>query len=153
MPPILRSRLAVFGLLATFLIPVGMSSLRGLTHILTCTDSKETPFTISIAPPELGGISVTSSNRITRGDADGVCGGLFLEMGARIESEDTIQFELGISNRSDDLWRGTIAVTLEGTEIPVSIGEIRAGGQEIESITFQLDEGDHEIDGSLLIGP
>lgn len=153
MPPILRSRLALFGLLATFLVPVAMSSLRGLTHILTCTDSKETPFTIVVAPPELGGVSVTSSNRITRADQGGVCGGLFLEMGASIEDEQTIAFELGISNRSDDLWRGTIAVKLEGTEIPVGIGEIQAGGKETESISFELSEGQHEVEGSLLIGP
>ncbi len=153
MPPILRSRLALFGLLATFLVPVGMSSLRGLTHILTCTDSKETPFTIFIAPPELGGVQVTSSNRITRGEEDGVCGGLFLEMGASIQGSDTIAFDLGIANRSDDLWRGTIAIKVEDTEIPVGIGEIPAGGERTESVSFQLDEGQHEIDGSLLIGP
>lgn len=153
MPPILRTRIALFGLLATFLVPIGMSSLRGLTHLLTCTQAQENPFTVSIAPPELGGVEITSSNRITRGDEEGVCGGLFLEMAARARTENEVEFVLGIANRSEHLWRGTVALRLGDVLIPVGIGEIEAGREEKESISFELEEGQHEIDGSLLIGP
>ncbi len=73
MPSGLRSRLALIALLGAFLIPIGMSSLRGLTHVLTCKQSAETPFTLvtveGLAPQLL------SSSRITKGDEKFLCGG------------------------------------------------------------------------------
>ena len=46
MPSILKSRIAIVALLAVFLIPVGTSSLRGLTHVLTCEAEVEKPFSV-----------------------------------------------------------------------------------------------------------
>lgn len=148
----------MLGLMAAFLIPIGMSSLRGLTHVLSCETKEKTPFAIQIPPPELGPPSITSSNRITRGDALGACAkpgeaGLFLEMGAKVLAQDKIAMIVGITNRSKLDWKGTVEVHLDDTAIPVGIGEIKAGDTEEDSVEFELDEGTHEINGSLLIGP
>ncbi|MGH2809124.1 MAG: hypothetical protein ACRDKT_17810, partial [Actinomycetota bacterium] len=64
MPPILRSRLALVALMGAFLIPIGMSSLRGLTHVLSCKQEARQPFTVIVSP--VGEPEVLSSMRISR---------------------------------------------------------------------------------------
>ena len=68
MPSALRAQVALIGLLAVMLIPIGTSSLRGLTHILSCQGNNDTPFSIDV--PEDGPPIVSSSAVITR-DPDG----------------------------------------------------------------------------------
>jgi hypothetical protein len=150
-PPILRSRLALVLFLGVFLIPIGVSSLRGLTHVLTCDEEVATPFTISI--PETGVPSITSSATFTRDQADGQCGGLFLNMAVRQAGPDKIQVVLPIQNRSEDTWRGSVELDLGGTKVPVDIGEIESGATESDTIDVDVDRGTTEIEGSLLIGP
>ena len=151
MPSILRSRLALFALMGIFLIPIGTSSLRGLTHVLTCRDAVEQPFTLVVppnGPPEL-----LSSLRITREKPEKLCGGLTMDARVSAAGEGKIAFELPIKNSTEFVWRGTVKLQLGQTSIPVDIGEIAAGDTESDTVTFDLDEGTHEVDGSLLIGP
>ena len=151
MPSILRSRLALFALMGIFLIPIGTSSLRGLTHVLTCTEEVKQPFTLVVppnGPPEL-----LSSLRITRDVPDKLCGGLTMDPRVSSTPEDKVAFKLPIKNSTEYVWRGTVKLQLDKTSIPVDIGEIAAGDTESDTVTFDLDEGTHEIDGSLQIGP
>src|SRR5690606_7818095 len=78
MPSALRAQVALIGLLAVLLIPIGTSSLRGLTHILTCREASATPFSIEV--PEDGPPVISSSTVIERDPSgeiasDEVCGG------------------------------------------------------------------------------
>jgi hypothetical protein len=138
-------------LLGVFLIPVGVSSLRGLTHILTCDEEVATPFTISI--PESGQASITSSATFTPEQADGQCGGLFLNMAVGNPEPDKVRIVLPIQNRSPDTWRGSVELDLGGTKVPIDIGEIKSGATEQDTIDVNVDEGTTEINGNLLIGP
>lgn len=151
MPPLLRSRIALFALLGAFLIPIGVSSLRGLSHVLTCQEEAETPFSMVI--PQRGDPLVTTSTRITRGQEEGVCGGLTLNMAARIVEGGKVAMVLPITNNTQYLWRGTVKLVVAGTSIPVDIGEIPAGETEADSVPLNLPPGTHSISGSLLIGP
>ena len=151
MPSSLRSRLALFALLGAFLIPIGMSSLRGLTHVLTCDEQVKQPFELIILPE--GDPIVTSSTRLQRGQEAGLCGGLEVNMQARIRGENEIAMIVPIKNNSDELWRGTVKLSLGRTSIPVGIGEIEAGATEQDTLEFDLEEGTHQLNGSLLIGP
>ena len=150
MPSILRSRLALLALLGAFLIPIGMSSLRGLTHVLTCREETKQPFTVVITD---GRPEVLSSIRIGRRDTGRLCGGLSLETQARAGDDDEITLVLPITNHTDDPWRGTVSVVIGSTTIPVDIGEIPAGETRQDSISVNLDQGTTEVSGSLLIGP
>src|SRR3546814_12466213 len=95
MPSALRAQVALIGLLAVLLIPIGTSSLRGLTHILTCRDRSATPFSVEV--PETGPPIISSSTVIER-DPSGevisneVCGGLTLDlvMGTRAENRTDV---------------------------------------------------------------
>lgn len=151
MPSGLRSRLALFALLGTFLIPIGMSSLRGLTHVLTCKESAETPFTLITPkgePPQL-----LSSSRITIEDEEFLCGGLSLNMGARALGPGRVEMILPITNHSEYLWQGSVTLVVGDTSIPARIGQIPAGETRTDTLELTLDPGTREVTGALLIGP
>lgn len=157
MPSALRAQVALIGLLAVLLIPIGTSSLRGLTHILTCHDRSATPFSVDV--PETGPPTISSSTVIER-DASGevitrdVCGGLSLDlvMGSRVENRADVT--LVIHNSSRFGWRGSVQLRLGDTTIPIDIGKIDAGDTGTDSFELRLESGRrYEIEGSLLIGP
>ena len=152
MPSILRSRLALFAILGAFLIPIGMSSLRGLTHILVCEDRFQQPFTMVVGPD--GRAEILSSLRITKDpQSDQICGGLTIEPRARTDDDGRVAFTLPVKNNTDYYWRGTLAVQLGDTRIPLDVGEVGPGSTASDTVRFRLGEGQHEVDGSLMIGP
>ncbi len=151
MASILRSRLAVAALLGVFLIPIGLSSLRGLTHVLTCSEQVESPFTVVVGGD--GGPMVVSSTQLVAGTEPGLCGGLDVVMLARPAGTDRIQLTVEVANRTNHPWLGTIDLNLDGNSIPVDIGRVASGEFEQDTVLFRLDPGSHELDGSLLIGP
>jgi hypothetical protein len=149
-PSILRSRIALLTLLGAFLIPIGMSNLRGLTHVLTCKQEAETPFTLINDGPEP---QLLSSTRISADDDEFVCGGLSLNMGARGEGPGKVTMILPITNHSKYLWQGTVTLKLGNTTVPADIGEIGPGETQQDEIPIELEPGALEVNGSLLIGP
>lgn len=153
MPSVLRSRVALFALMGAFLIPITVSGLRGLTHILTCQDKVETPFTIFV--PETGPPLVSSSTRIERGQEEGLCGGLLLVLKAK-GGNDSVEMIVLITNNTQDPWRGTVQLALEGqtsVKLPIDIGSIPSGETAKDTVQISLGSGTTEIGGSLLIGP
>ena len=157
MPPALRARVALVGLIAVLLIPISTSSLRGLTHILTCDETTSAQFSVSV--PAKGPPVILSSSVITR-DASGtasnneVCGGLTLDvqMGSTAPKRATVT--LTITNHSDYGWRGSVQLHLDDTDIPIDIGQIDAGTTAEDTFVLHLDEGrTYALEGNLLIGP
>ncbi len=138
-------------MLGAFLIPIGMSSLRGLTHVLTCKQSVETPFTLVTVEglePQL-----LSSSRLSKEDSDFLCEGLSLNIGARAKGENSVEMILPIRNHSEFLWQGTVTLELNGTSIPADIGSIPAGQTRTDVVPVNIPKGTSEVTGSLLIGP
>ena len=157
MPSALRAQVALITLLGVLLIPIGTSSLRGLTHILTCQEAAAAPFTIQV--PEEGPPSIQSSAAIER-NPDGsvpdpsVCGGLTLDVFIGGDEEDRADVTLAITNSSEFGWRGSVRLELDAVAIPIDIGDIGAGETASDSFVLRLDEGsEYEIEGDLLIGP
>ncbi len=157
MPSALRAQVALIGQLGVLLIPIGTSSLRGLTHILTCQEAAATPFSIEV--PVDGPPSITSSATIER-NPDGsvpdrsVCGGLTLDLLIGSRTEDRADVTLAITNESEYGWRGSVQLQLDDLDIPIDIGEIDSGETAQDDFELRLDEGEsYEIEGDLLIGP
>lgn len=157
MPSALRAQVALIGLLAALLIPIGTSSLRGLTHVLTCRDRSATPFAVEV--PEEGPPVISSSTVIER-DPSGalvpneVCGGLVLELVMGPADGARAEMALRVTNKSEYGWRGSVQLDLGGTDIPVDIGEIPAGDTVQDTFEVDLDRGRrYEIEGNLLVGP
>ena len=150
-PPGLRSRLALVTLLGVFLIPIVSSSLRGLTHVITCRRAAEIPFTITI--PEDGPADIISAVTLERGEDSALCGGLRLRPAVGRAGPGKVAVTLAIENQTDFTWRGSAELHLGATAIPVSIGRIRPGATASDTLELRVDEGTHELDGTLLIGP
>jgi hypothetical protein len=150
-PSVLRSRMALIALLGAFLIPILLSSLQGLTHVLTCQEATNVPFTVQL--PSHGQPTISSSSVITREQANGLCGGLHLDMKVGQESNNKVKIILPIANGTKHDWQGSVKLKLGGTTVPVRIGTIPAGETREDTIHFHVDPGTHEINGSLLIGP
>lgn len=157
MPSALRAQVALIGLLAVLLIPIGTSSLRGLTHILTCKDQSATPF--SVVVPEQGAPTISSSTVIERtpeGEppSNEICGGLTLDLIMGAATTNRAEMTLAITNNTDYGWRGSVQLNLGDTTVPIDIGGIESGQQARDTFEVRLDRGrTYEIDGSLLIGP
>lgn len=153
MPTAIRQRLALVALMGAFLIPITVTGLRGLTHVLTCQESAETPFSIEVS--EQGPPRVTSSQRFERGAGSGLCGGLVLDLRAQGDRK-TVKMIVLITNNTGSLWRGTVKLALTGQTsltFPVDIGEIPAGRTARDEVDMTLQPGTTEVGGSLLIGP
>ena len=153
----LRAQVAFIGLLAVMLIPIGTSSLRGLTHILSCQGRNDTPFSIDV--PEDGPPIVSSSAILTR-NPDGsvptseLCGGLTLDLTMGSQTEDRADVVVSIANNSDYGWRGSVQIRLDDIAIPIDIGEIGAGEVARDQFELRLEAGrTYAVEGTLLIGP
>jgi hypothetical protein len=158
MPSALRAQVALIGLLAVLLIPIGTSSLRGLTHILTCQEDSATAFTVDV--PVEGAPTITSSAPSIERNEDGtvdtneLCGGLILDVLMGSRRAERADVTLAITNNSEYGWRGSVQVRLDGTLIPIDIGNIDAGETATDDFELRLDAGEsYAIEGKLLIGP
>ncbi len=144
--------MALVLLLGIFLIPIGTSSLRGLTHVLTCREPANVPFTIVI--PESGPATILSSTTIERGEERGLCGGLRVNPSVGNEAPGRLRITLAITNETRFAWRGTVQLRVGDTTIPADIGRIAAGATGTDTLhDVRIDPGTHEIDAALLIGP
>jgi hypothetical protein len=148
-PSALRARVALFALVASFLIPVFLSSLRGLTHVLTCRQQVATPFRFQIVP------GAEPIQLASPGGAapQQVCGGLSVDVFPRSAGESRIAIEVPIRNDSDSTWHGTVLLRLGNIDLPVNVGKVESGSTGSDTLVVDLDPGLHEVSGSLLIGP
>ncbi len=157
MPSALRAQVALIGLLAVLLIPIGTSSLRGLTHILSCQAGNDTPFSIDVpvdGPPIVSSSAVLTRNPDGTVPTNELCGGLTLDLVMGSETEDRADVIVSITNNSDFGWRGSVQIRLDDTAIPIDIGEIAAGETATDEFELRLDAGEtYAVEGTLLIGP
>lgn len=139
------------GLLGIFLIPIGLSSLSGFRHVITCQQRTRAPFTLDI--PDQGPPTVLSAITLQRGGNAELCGGLTLDMAVRPSSPGKVAIILPITNHTRYAWRGSVKLVVGHTSVPVGIGEIRAGATRSGTVDVRVDPGIHVVGGSLLIGP
>ncbi|HSJ27859.1 MAG TPA: hypothetical protein VLB67_06570 [Acidimicrobiia bacterium] len=150
-PAVLRSRLALVALFVVFLIPVTQSSLRGLTHVLSCTERVDTPFQVILFEDD--DPIVTGSSSITADQPTTLCGGLAVQIGAGPSESADIDVMVTVANESINDWFGTVELDVVGVRVPIDIGRIDAGATEERSISLRLPDGVTEFGGSLLVGP
>jgi hypothetical protein len=156
MLPLLRSRVALFLLVGSLLIPLRISTLDGLTHVLTCREQVDTPFSLVLDPHRAPIVisAMTFGREAAAVDRLGrLCGDLAVDLRARILSPDRFEMDVPITNNSRHPWQGTVLLRVGTTDIPVGIGAIQPGQTETDSVQLRPDPGQHEVSGSLLIGP
>lgn len=139
-------------LLGIFLIPVANSTLRGLTHVLTCEAAVDATLQIDNT---VGDDSVLlSADTITADDEDGLCGGLTVDLQLASTTEDAADVVVEIVNDTDVDWQGSVELEFSGISVPVAIGDVAAGETATDTITLNIEpDRTYEISGTLLIGP
>ncbi|HUO47116.1 MAG TPA: hypothetical protein VM470_09845 [Acidimicrobiia bacterium] len=149
MPALLRSRLAVAVLFGVFLIPVLLSSMRGLTHVVSCTEEVERPFQVEF----VGGEALLTGSAVVVAGEERLCGQLTASMSVRSDGANRLAVTIPISNSGEGAWRGTVQLEVGSTVVPVSLGLVPAGESRSPTVILRLPEGVSSFRGSLLIGP
>jgi len=152
-PPLLRSRLAFVALFAVFLIPVAGSSLRGITHVLTCREPVAAPFEIILLPDSPPVVMSAALLDPAAGPGEALCGGLGADISVAALEDGRVEVAAVLTNVTPTAWRGTVYLEVAGTRIPIDIGGVEPGETRREAITVRLPEGTTSVDGSLLLGP
>jgi hypothetical protein len=137
-------------LLGLVLIPAGLTSLRGLTHVLTCSENVEQPFEVVFLEGE--GPILTGSTQV-RPNQGLLCGALSASVSVSSSEANRLDLTIPISNLSNAPWRGTVRLKVAETRVQVPIGVVPAGETRSETIHLRLPDGVTTLDGSLLIGP
>ena len=151
MPALIRPRVAVFVLFGVFLIPVLLSTLKGLTHVVTCTREMATPFAVSVGD-EIAPV-ITGSAVVEAGAAEPCGADLRVDVSVSARGPDEIAVTIPIANDGTSDWRGTVRLQVGDTVIPFRIGLVPAGETRSETVVLRLPEGSTGFSGSLLIGP
>lgn len=149
MPGTLRSRIALLAAAAAFFLPVLASSPRGLTHLLTCSEASQTPFSIVIRP----GLHPVLATSEQGESGPTLCGGLTLDMRAGVRGPETVTMHVLLTNKTAHPWRGTVAMTVGALQVPLPLGRIGPGATASAAVDLHLLPGAHSFDGALLLGP
>ena len=159
MPSALRAQVALIALLGVLLIPIGTSSLRGLTHILTCQESAAAPVQHRRCPR-------TGRRRSTSSTSDraqprrqrarpSVCGGLTLDVLDRQRARRTGPTSPSPSPTTAST-AGAARCSSSSTTSTSRSTSARSAPARPPPTTFELrlDEGStYEIEGDLLDRP
>ncbi len=154
LPTSLRARIALVGLLGIFLIPASSAPLRGLTHILSCSEAVEATVFIDNSDAD-SGVALGSADSIDLEDPDPtLCEGLRVDFQVGAPAGEQAPVIVAITNQSATDWRGSVDLQLGDVSLPVSIGEIGAGDTETDELSLRIDPNrTYAIDGTLRIGP
>ena len=151
LPPLLRPRVALFVLFGVFLIPVVLSSLRGLTHVVSCSAEIASPFEVAVGSDAR---PVITGSALVEAGVEPPCGGdLDVDISVSAQGPDEIAVTVPITNNGTASWRGTVRLLVGDTVIPFQIGLVPAGQTRSETIILRLPDGTTGFSGSLLIGP
>lgn len=137
-------------LIGVFLLPIGFSSLRGLAHVLTCSEQVAAPFQVLLIEGEA---VVTSAQQLEAGGGQLLCGGLAVELTAAAEPGGRVEVTVPISNTTDADWFGSVELDVAGVRFPVDLGRVGAGETRRQRLELRLPDGTTEFSGVLLIGP
>lgn len=173
----LRIRTSIVLLLGTLLIPVVTSSLRGLTHTLSCSsalaarfdvevpEAGEEPETVLLDPtaitrPPDGGEAVqttappetTTTTTAPEGPAP-VCGGITVDLSLSAPRPGVVRIELPVTNSGPHEWLGTVRLTVGTKQFPVDLGSIPPGQTRSRTLEVAVAEEIDRVTGELLLGP
>lgn len=156
LPMALRAKMATVILLGIFFIPFATSDLRGLTHVLTCTDAVSASLLVDdSAGGDVEAPVIGSADTVTREDAGlGLCGGLEVDLQLASAENGRAEVLVAITNATEHDWKGSIELRFDDTPVPVAIGSIAQGATERDTVELRVARGEaYEITGTLLIGP
>jgi len=149
-PLLLRLRVALVALFGVLLIPIGFSSMRGLTHIVSCSAEISKPFEVTF---DANGTPLLTGSSVVEAGTDPVCRSLRTDLSLRTVGPNRVEVTVPITNEGTDAWQGTVALMVGEVEIPIRIGLVPPGETRSETLVLNLPAGVTGFSGELLIGP
>jgi hypothetical protein len=153
------SRLALWMLLGSFLIPLGTTNLRGMHHLVSCIEEIDQTFSVTTVnrpgssdPTDRIAI-ITGSTSEVRQPPTGKCAAVEMNMRVRTDRKGFLLITLPVSNLTDRGWMTSVILQLDGLKTSVPIGRIAAGQQVTKQIRVRLTQDLESITGTLLVGP
>lgn len=155
LPMALRAKMAAVILLGIFFVPFATSDLRGLTHVLTCTDAVSASLLVDDSEGTEGAPVLGSADTVTRDEVGlGLCGGLEVDLQLTSARDGRAEVLVAITNATEHDWKGSIELRFDDTPVPVAIGSIARGATGRDTVELRVRSGRaYEITGTLLIGP
>jgi hypothetical protein len=140
----------LIGLFGVFLIPIVLSSMRGLTHVVSCEQEISKPFEVTF---DAARAPLLTGSSLVEAGVDPVCAALSADVSMRAAGPNRIEVTVPIRNDGDNPWQGTVALLVGNVEVPVRIGLVPPGETRSETLVLSLPEGVTGFSGELLIGP
>lgn len=155
LPMSLRAKMATVILLGIFFVPFATSDLRGLTHVLTCTDAVSATLLVDDSADDDTAPVLGSADTVTRDEVGlGLCGGLEVDLQLTSARDGRAEVLVAVTNATEHDWKGSIELRFDATPVPVAIGSIARGDTEQDTVELRVKRGEaYEISGTLLIGP
>jgi hypothetical protein len=138
-------------LLASFLIPVATSSLRGVTHVLECTGANQETFEVFWTKNNKA--IITGSAVIEPTNNTGLCTDVDADMALRPGTEGRVLVTVRVRNdRASDV-QATVVVDTGSLEVPVRLGTMRAGTTTARQVTIRGGRKVTVVRTRLIVGP
>ena len=145
------AKLAVAGLLGSFLVPITTSTLGGLTHLVSCTAAVDQSFAITAVDSRRA--VVIGSSDVVRRPPEGDCAAVEMNMIVRPDGRGFVRIAIPVANMSSRAFRTTVKLRLGDLRIPVPVGVVEPGQTITKELRIRLTEDLKVVNGTLLIGP
>lgn len=149
-----RRHAALACLFGILLIPLSVSSLGGLTQIVTCRDQASVPFTLGTSTT--GHPLILSAESLVRRSPLGpACAGLSLSMSVGPASVGRVLVVLDFHNATAFSWAGAVALHLGSLQSAVPVGRIGANSTRRTRLLVLVGPASAgtSLSGRLLVGP
>jgi hypothetical protein len=138
-------------LLASFLIPVATSNLRGVTHLLECTGPTQETFEVFWTKSNKA--IITGSSVIEPTNTTGLCQDVDADMSLRPGTEGRVLVTVRVRNDRSKNVQATIVVDTGTLQVPVRLGTMRAGTTTSRQVTLRGGRNVTVVRTRLLVGP
>ena len=145
------SRVALAMLVGSFLIPLSTTTLRGMHHLVSCTDAVDQTFAVT-AIDSLRAV-ITGSTSVVREPPTGECSAVDMNMQVRPDGKGFILISMPVVNRTDRPWNASVVLRLDGLQTMVRVGRIHPGDTYTKDLRVRLTTELQSITGTLVVGP
>lgn len=145
------SRVALAMLVGSFLIPLSTTTLRGMHHLVSCTDEVDQTFAVT-AIDSLRAV-ITGSTSVVREPPTGECSAVDMNMQVRPDGKGFILISMPVVNRTDRPWNTSVILRLDGLKTTVRVGRVQPGDTFTKALRVRLTTELQSITGTLVVGP
>jgi hypothetical protein len=146
-----NARFGLWLLVVSFLIPLGTTTLRGMHHLVSCTD--EIDQTFSITAIDAKSAVITGSTSVVRKPPTGSCAAVDMNMRVRPDGKGFVVIGLPVENKTDRTWTASVILQLDSLKTSVPVGRIGPGETKRKDLRVRLTQDLASITGTLVVGP